>query len=216
MPKDIVLIGSGGHAKSVSSVATSCGFNVIAYVDDDKAGEYIFEIPVISSSECEQNYSSNDFAIAIGDNAIREHVAKEYKAKFPNAKFPYLIHKSCIIDPHCKIMEGSVLMPLSNIGPGTNIGCFCIVNTHSSVDHDCNINDYASLAPGVVLGGLVTIGLRSAISIGCTVKHNLTIGHDVVIGANSYVNKIIKDNTVAYGTPCKKVSERKKFDPYLD
>ena len=66
-------------------------------------------------------------------------------------------------------------------------------STHSSVDHDCNINDYASLAPGVVLGGLVTIGLRSAISIGSTVKHNLTIGHDVVIGANSYVNKIIRE-----------------------
>ena len=216
MPKSLVLIGSGGHAKSVTSVAASCGYDVIAYVDDDKVGEYIFETPVISTNECEQKYSSCNFSIAIGDNAIRERVATEYKVKFPKAKFPILIHKSCIVDSHSVISEGSVLMPLSNIGPDCHIGCFCIINTHSSVDHDSIINDYASLAPGVMLGGSVSVGARSSISIGSAIQHNLTIGQDVVIGANSYVNSVIEDSVVAYGSPCKKIRRRKKFDPYLD
>ena len=49
---DIVLIGSGGHAISVTNVAQSCGYNVISYVDDTKSGEMLLDIPVISTEQC--------------------------------------------------------------------------------------------------------------------------------------------------------------------
>ena len=39
MTNDIVVIGSGGHAMSVTNVALSCGYTVISYVDDCQAGK---------------------------------------------------------------------------------------------------------------------------------------------------------------------------------
>jgi len=74
---------------------------------------------------------------------------------------------------------------------------------------------FSSIAPRVVTGGNVKIGLSSAISISATVKHEVVIGDDVVIGANSYVNKNVESNVVAYGSPCKFVRSRNKGDSYL-
>ena len=39
MTNDIVVVGSGGHAISVTNVALSCGYPVISYVDDCQAGK---------------------------------------------------------------------------------------------------------------------------------------------------------------------------------
>lgn len=215
MTSGIVLIGAGGHAVSITNVALSCGYDVISYVDDNKAGTQLLGIPVITSEKCLHLYSSHNLCIAVGDNAVRERVYKEYKSKFASARFPSLIHKSSVVGVGTHIDEGTVVMPLSNIGPNSQVGKCCIVNTNSSIDHDCNFDDFSSIAPGVVSGGTVSVGKRTAISIGAIIKHGVSIGDDVVIGANSYVNKNIGDSVVAYGSPCRKVRDRKVGDSYL-
>jgi sugar O-acyltransferase (sialic acid O-acetyltransferase NeuD family) len=215
MNSSVVIIGAGGHAVSVTNVALSSGMSIIAYVDDNKTGNEIMGVPIITRQQCINLYPSHKFAIAIGDNAVRERVYLEYKNDLPKAQFPSLIHKSSITGVESSIGDGAVVMPLVNIGPNSRVGDFCILNTSSSIDHDCNMSDFSSLAPRVVCGGKVNIGARSAISIGATVKHGVKVGMDVVIGANSYVNKPFEDNLVAYGSPCKKVRGRKKGDTYL-
>ena len=211
----LVIIGAGGHAVSVTNVALSCGMSVLAYVDDNKAGGKVMGIPVISKQQCLQDFPTHNYAIAIGDNAVREKVLSEYKKDCPLAKFPALIHKSSVLGMASSIGDGTIIMPLVNIGPNSIVGSFCLMNTGSSIDHDCVMSEFSSLVPRVVCGGDVNIGIRSAISIGATVKHAVRIGADVVIGANSYVNKSLDDNLVAYGSPCKKIRVRQKGDSYL-
>lgn len=215
MTNDIILIGSGGHAVSVANVASSCGYHVISYVDDDKSGEMLLETPIISTDECLELFPQHNFCIAIGDNSTRQKVADEYKSKLSGAKFPSLIHSSSVVGIATRISEGTIIMPQTNIGPNSSIGDFCIINTGSSVDHDCVINNFVSIAPGVFTGGDVTIGKRSAISIGTIIKHNVSIGEDVVVGAMSYVSENLEDSIVAYGIPCKKIRPRSSGESYL-
>ena len=215
MKDALVIIGAGGHAVSVTNVALSCGMSVLAYVDDDKAGSKVMEIPVISKQQCLQKFPTHNYAIAIGDNAAREKLFIEYKKDCPQAEFPSLIHQSSVLGMASSIGSGTIIMPLVNIGPNSIVGSFCLLNTGSSIDHDCVMSDFSSLAPRVVCGGDVNIGIRSAICIGATVKNAVRIRADVVIGANSYVNKSLNDNLVAYGSPCKKIRVRQKDDSYL-
>tara|TARA_B100000212_G_C27328441_1_gene513461 strand:+ start:605 stop:1255 length:651 start_codon:yes stop_codon:yes gene_type:complete len=215
MSSSIIIIGTGGHAASITNVALSSAMNIEAYVDDNKAGKQIDGIKIISKQECIDIYQNSNFAIAIGDNSVRERVFNEFKLEIRNAKFPPLIHSSSVIGINSKVGEGSVIMPNVNVGPNSKIGMFCILNTSSSIDHDCHMNSFSSLAPGVVTGGNISLGIRSAISIGASVKHGICIGDDVVIGANSYVNEPVKNNVVAYGVPCRFVRDRTKDDKYL-
>ena len=215
MRADIVLVGAGGHAISVTNVALSSGYNVVSYVDDKKAGTEILGIPVTSTDKCYKLFPTGNFCIAIGDNSVRERVANQYQTNLPKAKFPCLIHKSSIVGLNSDISEGSIIMPQTNIGPNSCVGKFCIINTSSTIDHDCIMHDFSSIAPGVATGGNITLGVRSTVSIGATVKHGICIGHDVVVGANSYVNKNLDNNIVASGIPCKKIRDRELGDSYL-
>ena len=92
-------------------------------------------------------------------------------------------------------------MPQVNVGPNSIVDKFCILNTSSSIDHDCEMKSFSSIAPRVATGA--------------TIKHGITVGDDAVIGANSYVNKSVDSNVVAYGSPCKFVRERTKGHSYL-
>lgn len=215
MNSSLIIIGAGGFALNVANVALGSGISIIAFVDDARSGDDLLEIPIITRQHCIDNYQNSNLFVAIGDNSIRERVSLEYKSDLPKAKFPPLIHPTAVVGVNTKIGEGTVIMPLVNVGPNSKVGNFCILNTLSSISHDCEMKSYSSTAPRVVTGGNVIIGFRSAISIGSTIKHNISIGKDVVIGANSYVNKQVSNNVVAYGSPCKFVRKRNIGDSYL-
>ena len=116
----------------------------------------------------------------------------------PNAKFPPLIHNSAVIGIKTEVVNGAVVIPQVNVGPNCKVGVFCILNTSSSFDHYCELDTFSSIAPRVGTGGNVKIGLSSAMSIDAIVKHGIVIGDNVVVGANSYVNKTVESNVVAY------------------
>ena len=211
----LVIFGSGGHAVSVANVALSAGYKIECFIDKEKKGLDLIGYKIIGDVGELENADSFSFAIAVGDNAVREAVYKDLIKKIPKLHFPPLIHASAVISFFTEIGEGTVVMPKAVIGPSSKIGKFCLINTQASIDHDSVMLDYSSLAPGVLTGGNVEIGLRSAISIGAVIKHGLKIGDDSVVGANSYLNKDLSNNQVAYGTPAKQVRVRKVGDGYL-
>jgi sugar O-acyltransferase (sialic acid O-acetyltransferase NeuD family) len=213
--RQLIIIGAGGHAVSVANVATSAGFTIHSFVDSNKAGQKLLGIDIIGNLEDFSNPDSVSFALAIGDNAIRQRVLNEIISEYGELNFPALIHSSAVISDHSSIANGVVVMPKAIVGPNSTVERFCLINTQASIDHDCYMREFASLAPGAITGGTVTIGNRTAISIAVSVKHGIKIGNDVVVGANSYVNKDLPDNTVAYGTPARVIRSRKVGEPYL-
>jgi len=215
MSKSLIIFGTGGHAISVTNVALSVGYSVIAYVSVEKEIKAIKGVPVISPEVCYEKYTDNNYFIAVGENSLREKIMNEVKLAVPRACFPSLKHQSTEVGLYCKIGEGTILMPKTNIGTTSNIGSFCIINSNVSIDHNSDIKDFASLAPGVVTGGDIQIGFRTAVSIGAIIKHGIKVGDDSVIGASSYVNKDIVSRVVAYGLPCKVIRTRKIEDKYL-
>jgi len=210
----IVIVGGGGHAASVAGVAMACGVVLIGFVDPARAGETVFGIPVFSDTDRFMPAEA-DFAIAIGNNYLRERVAEELEARIGPARFAKIAHPSAVIGEGASIGPGTVVMPNATIGPLAEVGRHCIVNTNASVDHETVMSDFSSVAPGVHTGGCVKIGARSAIGIGAAVKHGVVLGADVVIGASSYVDKDIPDRTVAYGIPARIIRRREIDEGYL-
>jgi sugar O-acyltransferase (sialic acid O-acetyltransferase NeuD family) len=213
--KQIVIFGAGGHAVSVANVALSAGYNIKFFIDKKRKGSNLLGYNVLENILEIDDCENICFAIGVGDNAVRENAYKELIALRPELYFPALIHNSSVVSNFTEIGHGTVVMPNAVVGPNSKIGNFCLINTRSSIDHDSSMLDFSSLAPAAVTGGNVTIGFRAAISIGASVKHGVSIGDDSVLGANSYLNKDLENNQVAYGTPAKKIRTRKVGDAYL-
>lgn len=214
--RPLIILSAGGHAVSVANVAFSAGYAVKHFVDKKKIGLNLLGVSIIGDISDLDDLDFYCFGIAVGDNATRERTYNELQAKYENLNFPPLVHASAIVSSFTSIGDGTVVMPKAVIGPNSKVGKFCLINTQSSIDHDCVMSDFSSLAPAAVTGGAVQIGLRSAVSIGATIKHGLKIGDDSVVGANSYLNRDLPNNQVAYGTPAKQIRTRNIGDSYLE
>ena len=97
MKKDIVLIGAGGHAKSIADAISSIGLSVRAFVDEAKIGKKIFGLDVFSKITDIKNFESYDYIIAIGDNSLRRKVNERSLLEYPDIKFTTIIHKTAYI-----------------------------------------------------------------------------------------------------------------------
>ena len=213
--RPIVILGASGHAVSVANVALSAGYKIAYFVDKNIKESILLGIEIIGDISDLTNYSDYEYSIAVGDNYLRQKIYNELNKQYSNLKFPTLVHDSAVISHFCKVGDGTVVMPKAIIGPNSIVGEFCILNTQSSIDHDCIIENFSSLAPNAATGGTVKIGCRSAVAIGATINHKLKIGNDCVLGANSYLNKDLANNCVAYGTPAKVIRSRESGDAYL-
>jgi sugar O-acyltransferase (sialic acid O-acetyltransferase NeuD family) len=211
----LIVIGAGGHAVSVANVAISAGYNIEYFVDSTGQGGTLLGVEIIGDLTALGAVREHEVCVAIGDNAAREKIHRELSERYGSLIFPTLIHSSAVISSFTNIDEGTVVMPNAVVGPNARIGKFCIVNSQASIDHDGVLADYSSLAPGAITGGRVMIGIRSAVCIGAVIKHGVHIGDDCVVGANSYLNKDLSSNQMAYGTPAAIVRSRNVGDPYL-
>lgn len=215
MKNEVIIFGTGGHAKVVLDILLKAGeFTPVGFVSLDNTINIFLGLPHFH----QDNFKNLNFTkgiIAIGDNWTRVQVAKIISSLKPEFAFVKAIHPSSQIGTGVDIGDGVVVMAGSIINPDSKIGAHVIINTNASVDHDCVLHNFCSIAPGATLGGNVVIGEHSAISLGGKVIHGKKIGANSVVGAGSLVLKDVPENVVAYGTPCRVVRMRKNDEKYL-
>ncbi len=209
MPDEIVIVGSGAHARVVYDILTACGRKdrVAAFVDvEEKAGEdqTVAGKPVIRGLAAFQDYLSSHKAAAIlghGNNSRRKALMawlEERKVETTTA-----VHPSAVISPDVQIGTCTTVSAGAIILTGVRIGRGVIVNTSATVDHDCVVGDFVQLAPGSHLAGRVTVGDDAFIGIGAVVIQNITVGKGCVVGAGAAVVRNTPESTLVIGVPAR-------------
>lgn len=219
--KNIIIIGSSGHAKVIIDIIEQeKKYNIIGLIDTfRKAGEITLGYSILGQEEdlpkIIEKYLVSGAIVAIGDNFLRSAIVEKIKKIAPNLLFISSIHPKASIGKDVSIGEGTVIMPGVCINSSSFVGKFCILNTNASLDHDSTLEDFASIGPGVKTGGYCHISSYSAIGIGATLVQKTHIGEHTVIGANSLVMKNIRSFSIAYGSPAKIIRSREKGEKYL-
>ena len=222
--KNILIFGTGGHAKVIVDIIEKQGkYNITGFIDvyHDK-NTVIMGYKVLGDESDESSFkdivSSYEIyggIIGIGDNSIRAKVRDKVIKVIPNFKFVNCIHPKSILGKDVTLGEGNVIMAGAIINSSTSINNHCILNTNSSIDHNCLLSDFSSIAPNVTVGGNVKIGGYSAIGIGTNIFHSVNIGYNCIIGGGSLVCYDTNDNSIYYGSPSKFIREHKLGDVYL-
>lgn len=205
----LIVIGAGGHARSVIDIILQNGnYDIVGCVDsvypDVVELPGMKEIPIIGNDDnLEELYSSGikNIFIAIGNNSLR---AKLYK-KSINIGFNSvtIISKNAVVSPKAVIGKGTCVMPGAVINVNCCIGDNCIVNTNCSLDHDCLVRNHCHIAPGAAISGTVVLGEFVQIGTGASVIDAMTIGSGSFVGAGSVVVKNIPERVLVYGVPAK-------------
>lgn len=206
--KQLLIWGTGGHAKVVADIISKKNqFEIAGFIDDAIAPgstEQFLGYNVHHSHEALprfQNDGLNHIVIAIGNCKVRSELINDLQNQ--GWSLPVLIHPQAIIANDAIIEPGTVICAGAIIGPATQIATGCIINTAASVDHDCRLEQGVHICPGVRLAGHVTIGQESWVGIGSTIIEQTAIGQRVLIGAGSVVLHDLPSNCKAWGVPAK-------------
>lgn len=209
--EDIILIGGGGHCKSViDTIKTNKKYNVVGILDlKDKIGQIIDGVEVINKDDSLEYYYKKGIKYAfltlgsIGDTKLRRSLA--LRAYSIGYRFPNIIDNTSIVSKTVILGDGNFIGKGVIINSNVNIKNNSIINTGSIIEHDCQIDNFCHIAPGVIMSGNVSVGENAHIGIGSSVIQNIKIGKNSIIGAGSVVIKDIGSNKKAYGNPSREV-----------
>ena len=117
MKKQVIILGAGGHAKSIADIVLKSNDEVIGFLDDNvEIGTIIIkskQIKVIGRINDALNIVKNNennnnklfFIIGIGNNRIRQKIANMYNLNYYTA-----IHPTSVIAEDVVIEEGTTIM----------------------------------------------------------------------------------------------------------
>ncbi|MBO4339101.1 MAG: acetyltransferase [Clostridia bacterium] len=200
--KKIVIIGASGHGKVVADIALRCGYDEIAFLDDNESVKTCGKWDCIGKTDMASQLN-DDLFIAIGNADVR----KAFFDRLKDKKIVSLVHPQTVIANSVKIGRGTVIMAGAVINPDAEIGEGCIINTCSSVDHDCRIRDFVHISVGAHISGTVEIGEFTWVGAGATVSNNINICGNCVLGAGAVVVKDISESGTYIGVPAKVINK---------
>ena len=208
MNKKLLLIGGGGHCKSVIDSINKKDYDTISIVDPNlNVGFKINGIEIVGNDDNLLDLYNKGFKyafITIGGIGLGKKRESLYiKLHNIGFKFPSIIDSSALISNISNIGEGSYIGKNTVINSDSKIGKFTIINTSSTIEHDCTLSDFVHISPGVIVSGNVKIDLYTHVGTNSTLINNINIGSNTIIGIGSVVTKSIPSNVIAYGNPCK-------------
>ena len=202
--KNLILIGGGGHCKSVIDVAESAGYNILGILDmPEEVGKSVLNYKVIGTDEEIPQYADRaEFIITVGfikNPAIRIRIYNRIKEA--GGKLATIIASTAHVSRYAALGEGTVVMHQAVVNAGAHIGENCIINTFCNIEHDAVIGDQCHISTGTMVNGDCKVGDRVFIGSQSVLANGITVGEEIIVGAGSVVRKSISEKGVYVGNP---------------
>ncbi|WP_297974543.1 acetyltransferase [uncultured Bacteroides sp.] len=202
--KDLILVGGGGHCKSVIDVAESAGYNIWGIIDmPEDVGNRIFGYKVIGTDDDIPFYADKaEFVITVGfikNPAVRIRIYD--KIKEAGGKLATLIASTAYVSKYANVGEGTVVMHHAMVNAGAQLGTNCIINTFCNIEHDAVIGNQCHISTGTMVNGDCKVGDRVFIGSQSVMANGVSIGDDIIVGAGSFIRKCLKERGIYSGNP---------------
>jgi sugar O-acyltransferase (sialic acid O-acetyltransferase NeuD family) len=190
--KKIILIGSGGHCKSVIDVIEQEGrFKIYGLVDKPKLlGSTILGYKVIGNDKDLKRLAGKYQNALITSGQIKSPLLRiklfnlALQAGF---KFPSIVSPKSYVSKHSTIGNGTIVMHNAVVNANVSIGDNCIINSKALVEHDCIISSHCHISTNATINGNVKINTKCFIGSSATTRNGIIIKQNSFIKANTLV-----------------------------
>ena len=191
--KEIVLIGGGGHCKSVIDVIEKeSRFKIVGIIDDDKnkLGKIICGYKIIGDNKILKELRQKfEYAlVTVGQIKTPKIRIKLFNLlKELDFKLPTIISPLAYASKHSFIDEGTVVMHHALINADAKVGKNCIINSKALIEHDVIIEDNCHISTGACINGGVRVLENSFIGSNAVTIEYIEIKSGSFIKAGSLV-----------------------------
>lgn len=201
--ENLIIIGAGGHAKSILEIANSLNYNFLGFLDD-----YSNEEKVVGKIHDIDKFRGCSFVLGIGGiKNLKQRNELIQSLNVYHAVFINLISPYSVVSKNAKMGIGNTIHPYVFVNAHVTIGNFCILNTRSTIEHDCEIGNNVHISTGVILNGGVKVKSHVFIGSGAIIKNQVEICENCIIGMGSVVLKSIQEPGIYVGNPLKRIEK---------
>lgn len=211
----IILIGAGGHAKTIADTIEKQNlFDIAGFIDLEKKRERFYRTYRIigNDEELESLYESGIHHAFVcigfmGNSVVRERIYE--KLIQTGFHLPVIIDETAFVAEDVKLGAGTYVGRNAVLNTEVVVGKMCIINTAAIVEHESVVGDFSHIAVGAALCGQTEIGERVLIGANATVIQNVKVGKDSIVGAGSVVLNDIPPHCTVVGSPAKNIKSKR-------
>lgn len=204
LEKNLILVGGGGHCKSVIEVAESNGYTIKGILDvSENVGNEVLGYPIIGTDDQIEDFVDKVFFIVtvghIKNASLR--IGLHEKISASGGKLATLIASTAYVSQRAVINEGTVIMHHAMVNADTRIGTGCIINTFANIEHDAIIGDFCHISTGAMVNGNCIVGSGTFVGSQSVIVNGTEIADNCVIAAGAVVRKSIPVKGIYSGNP---------------
>ncbi len=210
MSYDCILLGSGGHAKSLVA-ASKFGEGkprIVAVVSLDPAPlELLEDVPrFLELADAIASFEVPAFLNGVGiSSGLIRRVEVSLGAREAGLKEHSLVSAFALVDPSARVEDGVQVLHRSVVNACSKLGQGTVVNTGAIIEHDVSTGQYCFIGPGAILLGGVALGENVMIGAGVVVNPGVVIADGVTVGSGAVVTKDIVSTGVYAGNPARRI-----------
>ena len=190
--KKIILIGGGGHCKSVIDVIEQeKKFEIQGIVDKpEHIGSHILGYEVIAADDNLQKLAQRFKYALVTVGQIKSPTIRiklfdlAIKLGF---SLPSIISPNAYVSKHSSLGKGVVVMHNAIVNANTSIGDNCIINSKALIEQDCVLSEHCHISTNATINGGSKVGTGSFIGSNVTTKESIIIEEKSFIKAGSIV-----------------------------
>lgn len=200
----LVIIGAGGHGKTVcDSAEASKEFVVMGFVDDYKTGNHYGKPIIANDVEQIPNRNSYVYHVAIGNNRVRKAIYDRLIAL--GLKVRNVVDPTAVVSKTAFAGEGNYIGKNAVIDAGCIIGSDNIINTAAILAHDVMIGNHVNVSTNATLNGDVIVEDGAFIGSCAASNGQLKVGRWATVGSGAVIIHDVAEETTVVGVPAKEI-----------
>ncbi len=181
--KRLLIVGAGGHGRSVAEAVLAGGIYQLAGFVDDAFPDLrqLWDWPVFGATagliDCRQH--ADVAIVAIGNNCLRE--ALHNSLAVAGFELATVIHPQAMVSPRAVIGAGTAVMAGAIVGTEAQLGAGVIGNAGAVGDHHCRVEDFGHLGVNAAMAGGAVLGRGAWMQAGCALGYGVRVEDGAVL-----------------------------------
>jgi sugar O-acyltransferase (sialic acid O-acetyltransferase NeuD family) len=208
----VILVGGGGHCRSLIDVIEAEGLLRIAGIVDlpERRQESVLGYLWTGSDEDLPSLAGkySYFLIAAGQvglPTVREQLGR--KIIEAGGKFPTVLSPFARVSPHATLGSGTVVFHQAVVNAAASVGCNVIVNTAALIEHDARVGDWCHISTGARVNGGCKLSSRCFVGSGAVLREGVSLAEGTIIGCGAVVIEDTEPFGVYFGIPARRIKD---------
>lgn len=212
---ELILLGGGGHARSVLAALRASGRRVCGHLAP-MAGDLGADCPHLGDDDALLTMDPTGVLFVNGLGSTGSVAARRALFERTTAQGfrpAQVIHPHAFIDSGAGLGAGAQVLAGAFVNTGSVLGDNVLINSGAIVEHDVTIGAHSHVSPGAVIAGDARVAEGVHVGLGARILQGLSVGSGSVVGAGAVVIEDVPAGAVVVGVPARAIGSEKRDLP---